>query len=414
MQTSLFGPSPHPDVLEDLFAAYYACRRNKRNTVNALVFERHLESNLFRLHGELMEGRYRPGRSLAFIIRRPVQREVFAADFRDRVVHHFLIGRLNPLFEDTFIDDSYACREGKGTHFGIRRLEEAILGVSANHARSAHVLQMDIRGFFMAIHRPTLRRRLHAFVHEHYPGTDRLLVHELIDVLLMADPARHCRIKGRASDWDGLPADKSLFRAAPGCGLPIGNLTSQIFANFYLHPFDRMMSALLPGARYGRYVDDFWLVHHDRDALRSVVPMLRQWHQTELRLTLHPRKVRLKEARKGVAFLGAFIKPGHVLPGRRVVGNFREALWRLNRRLETEGAHPDVLADFRAAVNSYLGHLGQTASYRLRKRLLFRHAATPWWSHFLLDDGARRLRPKRRPAADPGLVVPCRLPARRR
>lgn len=113
-------------ALEELFQAYFDCRRNKRNTVNALEFEVDYESKLIALCDELNNGSYTPGRSIAFIIHKPVKREIFAADFRDRIVHHWLINQLNPLFERIFIYDSYASREGKGAHLGIQRADRFI------------------------------------------------------------------------------------------------------------------------------------------------------------------------------------------------------------------------------------------------------------------------------------------------
>ena len=112
--------------LDDLFEAYADCRTNKRNTMNALSFELDYESELVALCDEINKGTYRPGRSIAFVVNKPVTREIFAADFRDRVVHHLIINKLNPVFEKEFIYDSYACRKGRGTHFGIQRLDRFI------------------------------------------------------------------------------------------------------------------------------------------------------------------------------------------------------------------------------------------------------------------------------------------------
>ena len=134
MQLSLFSTSETTELkdgfsLEAIFEAYFSCRSNKRNTINALAFELDYESNLIQLWNELNDGSYQPGKSIAFIVHKPVQREIFAADFRDRVVHHLIINKLNPLFEKEFIQDSYACRVGKGTHHGISRANKFILNV---------------------------------------------------------------------------------------------------------------------------------------------------------------------------------------------------------------------------------------------------------------------------------------------
>ena len=137
--------------LADLFEAYADCRTNKRNTMNALSFELDYEQELITLWEEINTGAYTPGRSIAFIVNQPVKREIFAADIRDRVVHHLLINKLNPLFERTFIYDSYACRKGRGTYFGIKRIDRFIRQCSQNYTEDCYVLRLDIQGFFMAI-----------------------------------------------------------------------------------------------------------------------------------------------------------------------------------------------------------------------------------------------------------------------
>ena len=130
MQLDLFTNINYSQLTEELFSAYFDCRKNKRNTLNALKFEKHLEQTVFKLIDEIYELKYQLGRSIAFIVNKPVKREIFAADFRDRVVHHWLINKLNPLFEKVFIKDSYACRVGKGTHYGVKRADAFIKACS--------------------------------------------------------------------------------------------------------------------------------------------------------------------------------------------------------------------------------------------------------------------------------------------
>jgi hypothetical protein len=124
MQYSLFNPQAKSHIsFEEILQAYYDCRKNKRQTANALAFEINYESELLKLLRQINNGTYSVGRSIAFIVHKPVQREIFAADFRDRVVHHLIINKLNPHFEKKFILDSYSCRVGKGTHYGIKRVD---------------------------------------------------------------------------------------------------------------------------------------------------------------------------------------------------------------------------------------------------------------------------------------------------
>ena len=142
--------------LENIYRAYRRCRRRKRATCNALLFEQDLEENLLALHEELNSGTYAPGRSIAFLVKKPKQREIFAADFRDRVVHYLLAGYLEPAWEARFIHDSYACRKGKGTHKGVERLKGFTRKVTANGSRPAWYLQLDVRGYFVTLDRNIL------------------------------------------------------------------------------------------------------------------------------------------------------------------------------------------------------------------------------------------------------------------
>jgi RNA-directed DNA polymerase len=123
-QLQLFEPIDKNKIILDLFQAYFDARKNKRNTINALAFEKYLEANLFTLSDEILEHRYQPKPSIYFVVDKPVKRKIFAADFRDRVIHHYIYNYISPVFEKTFINDSYSCRKGKGTHYGIKRIDK--------------------------------------------------------------------------------------------------------------------------------------------------------------------------------------------------------------------------------------------------------------------------------------------------
>jgi hypothetical protein len=234
-----------------LWEAYQACRRGKRRSWNAMAFEAQREDGLVALREELRLGTWQPRPSRAFLVTRPKRREVFAADFRDRIVHHLLVGHLEPAWERRFIHDSYACRVGKGTHAGVDRLQAFTRQATANGTRSAWYLQLDIRGFFMAIDRQRLYRRL-----ARHAGDP--VVRDLIARIVFHDPVAGCRLRPGASvdEFLRLPPHKTLFRAAPGCGLPIGNLTSQFFANVYLDALDQFVKHHLRATWYVRYCDD--------------------------------------------------------------------------------------------------------------------------------------------------------------
>lgn len=223
LQQSLFTDEELGGIpLEDVFEAYFECRKKKRNTCNALAFESDYERRCVELWREINAGTYRPSRSIAFIINKPVKREIFAADFRDRVVHHLIAHRLVPLLEEKFIDDSYSTRKGKGTLYGIERVEEHIRLCSENYTRDCYILKIDIRSFFMKISKRRLYDLTEELLHERYGGNDLAILLYLLRETIFNRPEKNCIRKTPPQSWRGLPKDKSLFHSDGSCGLPIG------------------------------------------------------------------------------------------------------------------------------------------------------------------------------------------------
>ncbi len=376
-ELDLVYPTPGVTLVE-LLEAYYCCRRHKRNTMNALAFEVDYESELLALRDEINSGCYSPGRSVAFVVDKPVKREIFAADFRDRVAHHLIINKLNPLFEREFIYDSYACRVGKGTLFGIHRLDTFIRRCSQNYSRDCYVLKLDIRGFFMHINARKLFLRLSHFIDAEYTGEDSEMLKNLCEIVLMNKSSENCVIRGKPSDWNGLPKDKSLFYSPPDCGLPIGNLSSQVFANFYLNILDHFIKHDLGIKYYGRYVDDFVLVHESREYLTSLIPVIRKFLDDELALELHPKKIYLQHYSHGVCYLGAVIKPNRMYVGKRTKGNFYDAIMRHNAVVKDHFPNRRETQQFVASMNSYLSLMRHFNSSRLRRKMVRNHVRG-WW-----------------------------------
>jgi RNA-directed DNA polymerase len=297
-------------LLTDIFSAYYDARRNKRNTANALLFEMNFESNLFELYEEIISGHYNICPSICFINFSPVQREIFAASFRDRVIHHLIYNYVYQIFDGTFINDSYSCRKGKGTHYGIKRIDHFIRSCSKNYKKDCYILKLDIRGYFMAKNRLLLFEKVkHVLASKvNKLEIDNVLLLSLIEKVIFNDPTKNCIIKGEKSDWHGLPKSKSLFYAQEFCGLPIGNLTSQLFGNVYMNEFDHFVKRNLGIKYYGRYVDDFILVHPDKEYLKWIITEIRKYLSEKLFLELHPNKIYLQHFSKGVSFLGTIYK----------------------------------------------------------------------------------------------------------
>lgn len=194
-------------LLTDLFKAYYDARRNKRNTPSQLRFELKLESNLIELYHELRDRRYRPSPSVCFIVQDSVKREVFASDFRDRVVHHLYYNYVSELFDRQFVYDSYSCRKGKGTLLGIERLQHHIKSVTHNYTREAYILKMDIHGYFMSINRTKLREMVYEMVDRvHLSEQIRDFVYYLTDIITMKDPMLEAKIRGNTMPFAYLGA----------------------------------------------------------------------------------------------------------------------------------------------------------------------------------------------------------------
>ncbi|MEX2008196.1 MAG: reverse transcriptase/maturase family protein, partial [Candidatus Spechtbacterales bacterium] len=346
----------------------------KRPTANALAFEERYEENLFALYEDILRREYKIGRSVCFIVDKPVKREIFAADFRDRIVHHLLFNWLNPVFEPHFIKDSYSCRKGKGTSAGVRELGSFIRSCSENHIKECWVLKLDIEGYFMSIDRAILHtkieRKLRALKN---PPFDLDTAFYLLRLVAFNNPTTNFVMRGTREDWRGLPKSKSLFFAASGKGFPVGNLTSQLFSNIYLDDFDHFVREELGVRRYGRYVDDMVFIHSDKEAMKALVPKIGGYLRDSLGLKLHPKKLYLQEARKGVSFLGTFLKPWRTYIGRRTKRNLYAKLteWNILAK-ESGGLGQEGITSFFASINSYLGMLSHYDTFKLRSKVVAR------------------------------------------
>ncbi len=402
MQLSLFNtptPKEKPQIqLLELFEAYFSCRSNKRNTANALAFEVDYEHNLVQLCHEINNSTYQQNRSIAFIVNKPVKREIFAADFRDRIVHHLIFNKLNPLFEKAFINDSYACRTDKGTHFGIKRINKFIRQCSLNYTKDCYILKLDLKGFFMHINKNILFEKLSIFINQKYIETDKELLLELCYKIIFNDPTQNCIIKGKRKNWDNLPNDKSLFYSAHQSGLPIGNLTSQVFANFYMNTFDHHIKHDLNIRFYGRYVDDFVIINPDKDYLKSLIPHLSNFLLSTLKLTLHPKKIYLQHYSKGVQFLGTIIKPHRIYIANRTKGNFYNAIEKQSRIARDHKPSKEEQAAFLSSVNSYLGIMKHYKTYNLRKRMINKNLSAWWWNYAFSTGGLSKFVLKSKPS----------------
>jgi RNA-directed DNA polymerase len=370
----------------NLFEAYYNARKNKRNTHNQLRFEINYEQELFKLYEEIKNKTYKVGKSIAFIINKPVKREIFAASFRDRVVHHLIFNYINPIVEPQFIPNSYSCRKEKGTLYGIKQASSYLKEVSDNYTKDAYILKLDISGYFMNINKDLLWHKLKKMIpkskfNQSIKLTTNNKMDEDIDFdtlffllkeVIYNNPVLGCKIKGNLLDWDTLPTSKSLFKSKPNCGLPIGNLTSQLFSNVYLNDLDHYIQKTLNLKYYGRYVDDFFIFTNNTPELKSLLHHLQQHIKINFGLQIHPKKIYLQHYTKGMAFLGAYIKPYRIYIGNRSKLQFKNKLSKITTYLHKNNVILQKTAHHMVSVtNSYLGLLSHYNTYNLRYKLLF-------------------------------------------
>ena len=352
--------------IELIDEAYRDCCKYKGGTEGCLEYKMNYLLNNLQLYNELNSMIYEIGKSKAFCVTRPKLREVFCAQFRDRIVHHILAIKFLLILEGEMIEDAYACRKGKGTDYGIDDIRQQMERVSENYTKETWILKCDLQGFFMSIQRKLLYDMVEKLIREKYQGDDIDFWLWLWRKVIMNDPSKNCVRVGDLSLWDRLPANKSLFTCGEGKGLPIGNLPSQILANLLMSVFDKwILSRIGKSGGYGRYVDDFVVISRDKGLLLDILQDSRSFLFKQLKLTLHPDKVYLQEVKKGVKFTGAVIKPGRVYAGNTTVQHLFDIIEKWN---STENPSKEQTERFVVQVNSLFGHLVHRDSYGIRWR----------------------------------------------
>ena len=360
-------------TLEKLWRAYEDCQRRKKNTVNALKFELNREKNLVTLLHDLKSRRYKISRHICFIVTKPTPREIFAADFRDRIVRHLIYRELYDVVDADLIADSYANRRGKGTHAAVYRLRKYIREAKNETGRGFY-LKLDVQSFFRSIDRTILFKILENKLLKKVPGYvfnsnhDDTWLQEVLWLLreiIFNDPTKDCIYKGHLSLQKLIPSNKSLFYSG-GRGLPIGNLTSQFFANIYLNELDQFITKKLGFSRYLRYVDDFVVISSDQEKLRSSIRLIDDFLRERLNLKLHPHKIYLQPISSGIDYLGYFIKSTHLLVRQKVVRRFKNKLHRIS---SAKNLSQEQIERVLPMVNSYYGHFSHASSHNLRVTL---------------------------------------------
>lgn len=337
---------PQITDFENIYCSWRKARRGKRYSPAASAFEQNLDAELIQLHQELAMQTWQPGGYRSFTVHEPKRRKISAAPFRDRVVHHALIRVIEPIYERKFIFDSYANRKGKGTHAALDRCTQYM-------RRYKYVLQCDIQQFFPAVDHAILKSTLAKTI---ACQSTLNLCGKIIDSGVGVLSAEY--------DMRYFPND-DLFAVERGRGLPIGNLTSQFWANVYMNELDQYVKHTLRCKAYLRYVDDFLLFADDKATLHSwrnaIIAFL-----ASLRLTIHENRAQAKPVEQGIPFLGFTVYPDHRRLKRSKGISYRRHLKTLWRRYQAGEITRD---QGRASVMAWLGHVQHGDTWSLQRKI---------------------------------------------
>lgn len=321
----------------NIFNAWTAFRRGKRSKLDVQRFERHLEDNLYDLHSDLQNKTYKHSSYQAFYVHDPKQRHIHKASVRDRVVHHLLYTHLYEIFDKSFLYDSYSCRIKKGTHRGIIRLVKITRKISRNFTKPCWILKCDIKKFFASVDHEVLLKILKTKV------TDESILRLLQEVTY----SFHSYI--------GI-----------GKGIPLGNLTSQVFANIYLNELDQFMKHTLRIKHYIRYADDFLLAADNKEDLERYIEPIRTFLDDNLKLELHPQKVIFRKLNWGIDFLGYIVLPHYILPRTKTK---RRMFKKLHSQIQLHKKDELTFDRLNQTTQSYLGYLSHSNSFNLTSEL---------------------------------------------
>lgn len=321
---------------EHLFTSWEEFRKGKQSRKDVQEFEWNLEPNIFALHRDLKRYIYKHGAYSAFMICDPKQRRIHKATVRDRILHHAIFSVLNPLFEPTFIAHSFSCRKDKGTHKAVETLDTMLRQVSSNGHKPCFALKCDIHQFFASVSHDILIGILEKRI------KDSQAIELLREII------------------------QSFSAVSVGKGIPIGNLTSQLFANIYLNEFDQFIKHDLKIKNFVRYTDDFVIVASDPAFLQSLIPPIQSFLIERLQLALHPRKVTIRKYHQGIDFLGYVLLPHHRLLRAKTK---RRMFRKLHERIKQHKAGKTTVESTEQSLHSYAGVLSHANAHRLSEDL---------------------------------------------
>lgn len=327
--------------LETIFLGWEEFRKEKTKKKDVLQFERHLEDNLFDLHRLLLKRRYKPGDYHGFWIKDPKLRLIHKANIVDRIVHHIVSTELERIYEPTFYAHSYSCRKNKGTHKGVIALHKMAMKVSRNNTKTCWALKCDIRKYFASINHKILLSILERKIKDKsYLNLLRLII-------------------------DSFHSDRTVD-VSNKKGVPIGNLTSQHFANIYLNELDQFMKHNLKVKYYIRYADDFIMLSDSLEYLERLIQPLKEFLNKQLDLELYDEKIIFRKFSSGIDFLGYVVFPHHTLPRTKT----KRRLIRIIRSRIKDFKEGKISKEtLNQVIQSYLGYLKHANSYKFTQEL---------------------------------------------
>lgn len=375
----------HRIILQTVWDAYEYCLKGKRSSPQTLEYMPSAAEDIPRLAWEIYTRTYEPSMSTCFMVTFPKLREVFAAAFRDRIVHHWICARLLPLFEDRcheLGDVSHACRKGYGTKTAVAQVQEGMIRVSDHLQKEAWIYKGDIVGFFMNINKTILWNMLEDLIKRKYTGEDADILLYLVRITVFHHPEKCCTIQSPIEMWQYIRKDKSLFYIDDDLGEPIGNLTTQLFAGYYNSFLDEFVEELFKGKNYSytRSVDDFVIICDDKIFLRHAIRQIADFTSAQLGIECHKDKIYFQQVSHGVKFLGMYVYAYRKYTINRTIGRFID---KVNLCLsECENGMTEIRAEYWSHVfNSYFGFLVQGNEYRKRMEI-FNMLPHSWYVYF--------------------------------
>ena len=347
-------------TLDDIYRAYEDCRRKKKRKRGTKDFSRNALYNCCVITDEINSRRYKLRPSECFIVEYPKPREVFCAAFRDRVVQHFVYNELNPVIEKLLINDTCSCRTGKGTDYAIKRVIRKLRQESDNYRQSVWVMKIDLSGFFMSIDRQWLCSQIIEVINVHYYGRYKDTLLYLVPIIITSDFTKNAKRLVPIEKWNLIPKHKSLFGSKTG--LPIGNITSQLFANYSLNNTDHYIKSRHKS--FVRYVDDMYLIDESKEKLietkKGVVEILGKQG-----MMLNVKKSIIQRSDHGISFLGVVVKPYYAIIGSQ----------RISRIYKCSHEYSDPYKAFQSSATRK-GMFERYKGYRIAKR---------WYMSFPLE-----------------------------